>query len=372
VNIFSHIEELGASPEAEAFRELTAGMRQQPEIEPSADLTRRIMRRIEREEERGSAGKAPAFRPWFGAAAAAAVIAALFGLRVLYPGAGGSCALNNEQWLAAAQETDGSWNPARHGGSREYRPALTALSALALHRSSKKFSAAVESACRYLAGIQQPDGSFGGSDGHEQLYNQAIVTYVLAETGGKNEGHTAVLQRAVACIGSAQSAEGGWDYAEDSQGNAAVTAWQVQALFSAKNSGIAAADIPMRRGLRWLRGAALSDGAVAYSRRSEQSSDTISALAGYALLTAGHDYPELSALGRQVVDAMTQTHSGGASNLYRDCMKLRALKAAGQAAGAEIVRTQMNAGITGSAGDQWGQVGGTLYLSSLQVLAASY
>jgi len=349
-------------------------MLQAPEIEPSAGLTRRIMCQVKLDSRRSGAGSnAPVFKPWFGVAAAVAVIAVVFGLRFIYPNSGGSsgCAVNNEQWLANAQEADGSWNPERYGGSKAYRPALTALSALALHRSGVNFAGAVERACHYLSEIQQPDGSFGDGGGRQELYNQAIVTYVLAETCIE-EHRIVVLQKAVEFIKSCQSGEGGWDYIEKSQGNAAATSWQVQALCSAKSCGISGADIPMRKGLRWLRGQTHSDGAVTYNKKSEQTSDTISALAGYALLTAGDEFPELSALGRQVIESMVLNQAGGASNLYRDCMKVRALKAAGKEAGAEVVRTQMIAGIPNAPGDQWVKVGGGLYISSMQALAGSY
>ena len=372
MNISSHIDELGSSPEAKAFRELTTRMRHAPEIETSADLPRRIMSRLNVHSVRSRFGAdSPAFKPWFGAAAAAAVIAVVLGLRILYPTAGGSCTFSNEQWLANSQEEDGSWNPARHGGSKAYRPALTALSALALQRSGGDFADAVESACRYLVESQHPDGSFGGG-GREQLYNQAIVTYMLAQSGEGGDVRSAALQRAVEFIKSRQSVAGGWDYIDNSQGSAAITAWQVQALFSAKSCGVSEADVPMRRGLRWLRGITHSTGVIVYSKRSDRSSDTISALAGYALITAGGDFPELSSLGQRVVASMTQKQLKKSSDLYRDCMKVRALKAAGKEAGAEVVRNQMAAGITDTAVDQWGMVGGRLYLASMQSLAASY
>lgn len=373
MNLTSHFNELTGSPEARALRDLTQRMLQVPEIEPSADLLPGIMSQLDNTARRCRRPRSftPVFKPWIGAATAAALVVMVFVLRFLYPSAGG-CPLSNELWLANSQEADGSWNPARYGGVKGYQPALTALAALALHRSGgRPFSDAVETACHYLVSIQQEDGSFGG-EGRERLYNQAIVTYTLAEIDGAKLNHSVLLQRSVACISSSQSVAGGWDYVADSEGNAAVTAWQVQALFSAKNSGVDSADLPMRKGLRWLRGLTDPAGAVAYSKRAEQSSETINALTGYALITAGRDYPELSALGQQVVAAMTQEHSAGVSDLYRDCMKVRAFKAAGKNAGAKVLRTEMTAQVLDPAADQWGMVGGRLYLTSMQSLARSY
>jgi len=358
LNISSHIDELGESPEARAFQELTDRMRHASEVEPSAGLAARIMRGIDEQSGSGrERADSAVFRPWLGSAAAAAVILLVFVLRFLYPTAGSSYgrSLSNEQWLADSQEVDGSWNPDRHGGSRSYQPALTALSALALYRSGSQFMDQVERACRYLESIQQADGSFGGS-GHEQLYNQAIVTYVLAETHLQEGSLNPVLQKAVAFIEADQSAEGGWDYVKNSPGSAAITSWEVLALFSAKGCGVTAADIPLRKGLLWLRGLTRPDGTVAYNTRSERTSDTITALAGHALITAGNDFPELSALGQRAVASMTQNQRGEGSDVYRDCMKVRALKAAGEVDHANILKNSMVLSAANGAADQWGGV----------------
>ncbi|MFA7173438.1 MAG: prenyltransferase/squalene oxidase repeat-containing protein [Kiritimatiellia bacterium] len=373
MNISTHLDELGSSLEVKALRDLAACMLQRPEVEPSVTLLPRIMAQLDSGNRCCGRARtfAPVSKPWIGAAAAAAAVVMICVLYFFYPGAGG-CPLRNELWLANSQEEDGSWNPARFGGVPSYQPALTALAAWALHCSKgRRFSAAVERACQYLVSIQQADGSFGGID-RERFYNQAIVTYVLAEIRYGNLNYDMILQKAVACIHSSQSVAGGWDYAVDSEGNAAVTAWQVQALLSAKNSGVAAADLPLRKGLRWLRGLTHPDGAVAYSKRAEQSSETINALTGYALITAGRDYPELFTLGLQVVSAMTRAQPAGVSDLYRDCMKVRALKAAGRDARAQVLRTRMTDHALDSAEDQWGMVGGRLYLAAMQSLAHSY
>ncbi|MDD2598809.1 MAG: prenyltransferase/squalene oxidase repeat-containing protein [Kiritimatiellae bacterium] len=371
MNVYTHLDELDSSAETQALRDLTTRMLQGAEIEPSPDLLPRVMAQLDNNRRCARARAfAPAFKRWIGVAAAAVVM--VFMLRFLCSGSRG-CSLSNELWLVSSQGEDGSWNPARYGGEQCYQPALTALAAWALHCSGeRRFSAAVERACHYLSSVQQADGSFGGVE-RERLYNQAIVTYVLAEIGRDDPNSAALLQAAVACIHSSQSVAGGWDYVADSEGNAAVTAWQVQALLSAKKSGVVAADLPLRKGLRWLRGLAHPDGAVAYSKRAEQSSETINALTGYALITAGRDYPELADIGRQVVTAMSQVHSVGAtSDLYRDCMKVRAYKAAGSDASARALRARMGARIIDPAEDQWGMVGGRLYLSAMQSLARSY
>jgi hypothetical protein len=218
--------------------------------------------------------------------------------------------------------------------------------------------------------IQQPDGTFGGS-GRESMYNQSIVTFVLAETGS-NTSAIETLNNAVDFINSRQAVDGSWDYASGLEGSQAITAWQVQALSSAKKNGVVNADVCMRKGLRWLRDVASSGEQMDYNIRSGRSSDTISALAGYALVTAGSDFPEISALGRNVVASIQQQQDSQNSNLYRDCMKVRALIAIGRNAGAQSVKKQMVAVTDDVQNDQWGKVGGQLYYSSMHTLARTY
>lgn len=375
MNIFSHIDELGLNPEAAGLRDMVADLQSSPEIEPSAELTGRIMAAVAREGESPfrSIPREPAFRPWFGAAAAAAAVLAVLTVRYMFaPQGAGECrVVANEQWLAECQESDGSWNPARYNGAKAYQPALTALSALALHRSGAGYKAEVARARDWLMQIQKPDGSFGGS-GRESLYNLAIVTLVLAETSD-GAGSSAVLKRAVDVIKRNQSVVGGWDYVEGSEGNAAITSWQIEALAAARKAGVPDAGVSIRKGLRWLRDLSGTEGYVSYNKSSARGSETISALAGHALITAGADFPELSDLGRRVVasmDAAPRIESG--DNLYRDCMKVRALKAAGEEKNACKIKSRVAAAGSDAAKDQWGRVGGRLYMASMQSLTRTY
>ena len=372
MNIISHINQMQSVQEKESLGRLVDALRMQPEIEPSADLTGCIMSSIDGES--GNRRQVPSgtrsFQPWFGAAAAAAAVIALLALRFMYsPSDGGGSTVAREQWLAECQEQDGSWNPARHGGSKAYQPALTALSALALHRSGAGYQSEVERARNYLMNIQQGDGSFGGK-GRESMYNQSIVTFVLAETG---DGSSEVLKKAVDVIKSRQSVAGGWDYVDGSEGSAAITSWHIQALAAAGRAGVKDSSISMRKGLRWLRGLADEGGRVAYNKSSAKCSDTINALAGYTLLTAGAEFPGVSDLGRRVVAAMkTDSADCADTDLYRDCMKVRALTAAGKTKDAAVLKNsvasvKVNAGI-----DQWEKVGGRLYVASLHSLASTY
>jgi prenyltransferase beta subunit len=375
VNIFSHIDEMGSTPDAVDIRNMVADLQSAPEVEPSAGLAGRIMAAVALE---GKVTPPPhsrelSFKPWFGAAAAAAAVLALLAVRYISApqNDGGDRAVADEQWLADCQEADGSWNPARHNGARAYQPALTALSTLALHRSGAGYKAEVTRARDWLMKIQRPDGTFGGS-GRESLYNQAIVTLVLAETCDR-DGSSDVLKKAVDVIKRTQSVVGGWDYVDGSEGSAAITSWQIEALAAAHKAGVSEAGVSMRKGLRWLRDLSGVEGHVSYNKNSARGSETISALAGHALITAGSGFPELSDLGRRVVasmDALPQEVSGG--NLYRDCMKVRALTAAGEQQNASDLKGRLAAAESDAGRDQWGKIGGRLYMASMQSLARTF
>lgn len=225
-------------------------------------------------------------------------------------------------------------------------------------------------ACAALAALQGADGAFGG-EGRVGLYNQAITTYALATLCSKHPALRPTLERALSYVGSRQTVEGGWDYEAGSEGNSALTSWLVRALACAEVQGFDQARTPLRKGLRWLRGTARDDGSIAYHRGSASRSDSLTALAAYALITAGQTYPELSALGRHVAGSLsTSAKAPSAADCYRDYAKVLAFESAGAVAQAERVRQQMRSQQESALPDQWGTVGGRLYTAALTALAA--
>lgn len=371
MNLETQLNEL-QDAEAAAFRKVVGRLRDAPRREPSADLAGRILAAVA--EERGSArtsGTRPCGwkkrAPWRVAAALAAGLVAVVTFFALREPAAPEDGL---AWLAACQEADGTWNPARHGGDPSYRPALTALAALALSRESARHAARVDQACDALAALQSADGAFGG-DGRVQAYNHAIATCALAELGSRRPNVKAALERAVAFSDSRQSAEGGWDYEAGSEGNAAVTAWQVRALACASEQGISQASIPLRKGLRWLRGAARDDGSVAYHRDSGARSEGLSALTAHALMTSGKSFPGLSALGQRVAASLgADPGNRGGADCYRDYAKMLAFESAGDSDRADAVRGGMLDRRQAGGHDQWEKVGGTLYTQTFSALVA--
>ena len=366
-NHLAHLE----APEATAFRAVIERLRAAPEREPSAGLTGRILAAVDEERSRNRRR----FRtpwPWWGAAAAAVAAGLIAAVTLINP-SDPSCSPGPDPtlaWLVASQEPDGTWDPVRHGGAAEYRPALTALSALALTRASDGHEGTIDRACAALAALQTSDGAFGGA-GRSHAYNQAITTYVLASLYARHPELKRVLEGAIGFIRTRQTAEGGWDYEAGSEGNAAITAWNVRALACAAEQGFTGADVPLRKGLRWLRGITRDDGSVAYHRNSSTRSDSLNALAAYALITAGKAYPGLPALGQHMARSLSvASEPQTGADCYRDYAKVLAFDAVGAKLQADAVRGHMLKNQENGESDPWQNVGGKLYTSALTALVA--
>lgn len=131
-------------------------------------------------------------------------------------------------WLVRTQETDGSWDPARWGGQRNYAPALTALPLLALvtfEEADRERHAAIQRAAANLLRLQNADGSFGYSS-QGSSYNTSIATFALLQTWQRNPSHVPkpALDAAIATLLKQQATGGG-------------TQWHVQALELARRLG---------------------------------------------------------------------------------------------------------------------------------------
>jgi len=371
MNLEAHLSEL-AVPEAAAFRAVIDRLRTLPEREPSADLTGRILAAVDSDRGRRRSDPPWVHAPWW--VAAAAMAAGLLAIVTLFApparrGTGPSPEMRLA-WLAASQERDGSWDPLRHGGDAAYRPALTALSALALAQNPKGYAENIRRACDALTALQTGDGAFGGT-GRALYYNQAITTYALAALRPQRPELKPALERAVGFMRARQTAEGGWDYEAGSEGNAAITAWQVRALACAAEQGVGGANVPLRKGLRWLRGSTRDDGSVAYHRGSGARSESLTALAAYALITAGKAFPELPPVGQHAASSLkVHPDARAGADCYRDYAKVLAFEAVGESRRADAVRGRMLKRQEIGEDDQWENVGGRLYTTALTALVA--
>jgi len=152
-------------------------------------------------------------------------------------------------WLLAAQEADGTWDPARWGGSGAYAYAVTGFAMMALI-SGEAHDADVARAIWTLRAGQSPEGQFRGA-GDRLMLNHAIATVALLaayETGRFPESFT-VVDGAINYIRAMQNACGGWE------GGHAAELWLVDALGRASVLGWPDRGAHLRRGLRQLEAA---------------------------------------------------------------------------------------------------------------------
>ncbi|MBQ9431760.1 MAG: hypothetical protein IJU44_09440 [Kiritimatiellae bacterium] len=369
-----HLLELPRA-DAESFSGVVAALRGFQSAQVSEGFSDRVMAAVKASEKREDRRIYRQFKPvspWHFLKIAACAILALSALAFLADRWFSSNAVAEKRdvaWLLSAQEPDGSWDPAKHGGSAAYRPALTALSALALAREGgTQCQAAISRACHSLAASQLPSGCFGGT-GRQEQYNHAITTFALASLAPQFPEVRPVVAKALEFMRSSQRAAGGWDYVDNSDGNTALTAWNLRALACAEKQGFSEARTLRCRGLRWLRNAVRSEGRVVYHTDSRESeSESLTALAAYALLDAGGQYPELERLGRVVAGRLTVAEDSGTDS-YRDYAKALAFAAAGESAQSRRVAERLRSTPSATDDDAWGMVGGRLYTSALAILA---
>lgn len=200
------------------------------------------------------------------AAAAAAAVIALLAVVVLERGASAPSAAD---WLASRQLRDGAWS--EDGAGEAFRPAITALAAMALaNEDASRHASAIASAVSALEAMQNADGSFGASRPHA-LYNHAFASFALIDDARRNgKGLTLAIRKAVAFALSSQDTFASWGYPGANGGDDALTIWELGILAGARDLGWRDADGALRRGLAALgrRGGAALDYRFAIGRES--------------------------------------------------------------------------------------------------------
>ena len=166
------------------------------------------------------------------------------------------------RWLAAAQESDGSWDPRRWGGGRERavsdhhrrsagsraQSGITSLALLAFlgrghtHMQSGTYQDTVRRALEYLAAHQRHNGDLAGQATlFASMYCHGMATLALSEAYGMT-GDARLrpfVERAVGYSLSCQNKQtGGWRYRPGDTGDTSQHGWQVMAIKSAELAGI--------------------------------------------------------------------------------------------------------------------------------------
>jgi hypothetical protein len=359
MTIDTHLNELSQA-EANELRSLVQCLRAMPEQEPSSELHGRTMALLSKTQ------RVILWRsPWIRIVAAASIALLLSAAYVLRSSP--QSLSPDLQWLVAQQETDGTWNPARHGGTELFRPALTALSLLALDKSSSRCSNAIEKGIASLARLQTKDGLFKSSDAQAQAYNLAMTTFALARCAPHTPKACPLVTRAVQAITATQLPNGSWDYAPTPEGNIAITSWMIRALKSAEESGVGDSLAAQRKGLRWLmRTTTCQNGYVSY-KPTEQASDTLTALTAVSFITAGKSFPDVQTCAHQMTDRLaSQKRPESQRDCYRDYAKIMALELAGKKGEALRIRQAMKS--LSNIPDTWQLAGGELYTVAFTAL----
>jgi hypothetical protein len=165
------------------------------------------------------------------------------------------------KWLADNQESDGRWNPARHGAGKELRvlgrdrfgagaQADTGISALALlaflasgHTHEEGlYRENARRGLEFLLRSQAADGNLGGkASTYAFMYCHAMATLALSEAYGMTGDRQleGAVRRAVMYTVTAQNpTTGGWRYNAGDEGDTSQLGWQLMALKSADLAGI--------------------------------------------------------------------------------------------------------------------------------------
>ncbi|MEI6647418.1 MAG: hypothetical protein WCP12_15385 [bacterium] len=359
MTIHTHLNELSQT-EADELRSLVQRLRAMPEQEPSLALHAQTIALLPKTQ------RIVLWRnPWIRMAAAASIAILLSATYVLHSRP--QPLSPDLQWLISQQEPDGTWNPARHGGAELFRPALTALSLLALDKSSSPCSDTLKKGMAALERLQTKDGLFKSPDAQAQIYNLAITTFALARCTSHTPTTRPMVTRAVEAITASQLSNGSWDYAPTPEGNIAITSWMVRALKSAEESGMGNSQSAQRRGLRWLmRTTSSQNGYVSY-KPTEQASDTLTALTAISFITAGKAFPDVQTCAHHMTDRLaSQKRPESQRDCYRDYAKIMALELAGKKGEALRVRQAMKS--LSKNPDTWQLAGGELYTVAFTAL----
>jgi len=178
------------------------------------------------------------------------------------------------QWLAKNQLKNGSWSlhgPYTNGVPSRDLDNPTAATAMALlafqgagntHRDGE-FKQNVSRGWGWLLKEQDGDGNFYHEGPfHHRYYTQGQCTIAICELYGmsKDPKYRAPAEKAVQNCLNAQSSEGGWRYAPQSDSDVSVTGWVLMALQSARMARLQVPEDNLRRVERFLDRVATEDG----------------------------------------------------------------------------------------------------------------
>ena len=349
---------------------LAQDLRAIPQVEPSPDLTDRIISTLPPPHPHHYR---LTWRPALAAAAALAIL--LGGLSILlHHNTTTSEHDSASDWLTHNQLDNGSWLPKSHiGNAATYVPALTALTALGLERRTPENRDAVDRAIVALLAGQQPDGAFA-SAGSARAYNHSMTTAALLAIKQLRPDAipTEPLQRAVELIRATQRPIGAWGYNHEDDPNTALTVWHTDALQRASTLGWVDHNGHLRKAIRWLRSQQTPTGHFTYDSSPANTTATLDAM-GYAiLLEAQLPATEHHNLIAQARETLATLKHNAPNDYYRDFFTARVYDAIGETTQATTVRDRIASLQTSHgawrANDRWSPLGGELYATAMALL----
>lgn len=182
---------------------------------------------------------------------------------------------NSLKWLASVQELDGHWSSVKYGGGAANKDpqgndrleggkfadsgttGLVLLSFLGAGYTHERgpYTAEVKKGIDWLIGQQLPTGYLGANaTRYDQNYCHAIATFALAEAYAMQKDANdypelkLAVRRGVTMIATMQNEDGGWRYGRGGESDMSMFGWQLMALKSAVNGGLAVPE-ETRRGM---------------------------------------------------------------------------------------------------------------------------
>lgn len=167
------------------------------------------------------------------------------------------------RWLAGVQQKNGSWSltgPYTNGAINENEVAATAMALLAFQGAGNThkrgdFKQNVARGWNWLLDEQDADGNFYHEGPfHHRFYTNGQAAIALCELYGmtKDEKFHEPAERVVNYLIQSQSSEGGWKYAPQGRSDVSVTGWVVMALQSARMAYLKVPEDNLRRVERYL------------------------------------------------------------------------------------------------------------------------
>ena len=167
------------------------------------------------------------------------------------------------KYLAKVQNADGSWDQMN-------QPAITALSLMAFmvkghFPDQEPYGETMAKGVDYLLKqVKRNNGYMGKS-----MYEHGLATLALSEVWGESSRSEEIregLKKAVAVIVKAQSPAGGWRYQPDGHSHdMSVTVMQIVALASAKEAGILVPDKTIERAVSYVKYCQNDGGSFGYT-----------------------------------------------------------------------------------------------------------